>query len=85
MPDTDINFAQIVAERLRQDIAGEKISLNGGRDVIEVTVSIGISSTENGDDDDTSQKLIKRADEALYVAKQGGFVSVKSYACGSKT
>ena len=72
MPDTDVHFARIVAERLRQDIATEKIPLNGGRDLIEATVSIGIASTEEGLEDDSAQKLIKRADEALYNAKQSG-------------
>lgn len=72
MPDTDLDFAAIVAERLRQEIADHKVTLNGGRDEISVTVSIGIASTANGPKDDTGQKLIKRADEALYVAKSGG-------------
>jgi len=72
MPDTDINFARIVAERLRQDIASEKIPLNNGRDIVDVTVSIGIASSEDGPEDDTAQKLIKRADEALYKAKESG-------------
>ncbi len=72
MPDTDLAFAGVVAERLRQEIAETKFVLNGGRDEINVTVSIGISSTENGPSEDTAQKLIKRADEALYEAKNGG-------------
>ncbi len=72
MPDTDRNFAGIVAERLRQEIADHEVTLNSGRDSIKVTVSIGISSSEDGPKDDTGQKLIKRADEALYTAKSGG-------------
>ena len=72
MPDTDLKFASIVAERLRQEIGSHKVMLNSGRDEIGVTVSIGLASTEDGPKDDTGQKLIKRADEALYVAKTGG-------------
>ena len=72
MPDTDLSLAAIIAERLRQEIASHKSTLNGGRDEISVTVSIGIASTEQGLKEDTGQKLIKRADEALYVAKTGG-------------
>ena len=72
MPDTDMAFAEIIAERLRQEIAGRKFVVNGGRDSIQVTVSIGIASTENGAEGDSAQKLIKRADEALYKAKTGG-------------
>ncbi len=72
MPDTDLNFASVVAERLRQEIAMQKFHVNAGRDELTVTVSIGIASTENGPEDDSAQKLIKRADEALYEAKTGG-------------
>ncbi len=72
MPDTDMAFATIVAERLRHEIAQHKVAINAGRDEIGVTVSIGLSSTEEGPKDDSAQKLIKRADEALYTAKSGG-------------
>ncbi len=72
MPDTDLAFASVVAERLRQEVATAKFQLNSGRDELAVTVSIGLASTENGPDEDSAQKLIKRADEALYEAKNGG-------------
>jgi two-component system cell cycle response regulator len=72
MPDTDASFAAVVAERLRHEIASAKFVVNGARDELDVTTSIGIASTENGPEDDTAQKLIKRADEALYEAKQAG-------------
>ena len=72
MPDTEREFARVVAERLRQEVAAQKLVLNNGRDEVNVTVSIGIASTEDGPKDDTAQKLIKRADEALYSAKTGG-------------
>ena len=72
MPDTDLAFASVVAERLRHEIANAKFNLNAGRDELNVTVSIGLSSTENGPEEDSAQKLIKRADEALYEAKSAG-------------
>jgi two-component system cell cycle response regulator len=72
MPDTDLAFASVVAERLRHEIASAKFNLNAGRDELNVTVSIGLSSTENGPEEDSAQKLIKRADEALYEAKSAG-------------
>jgi len=72
MPDTDVKFASVVAERLRLEVAGQEIVVNGGRDTISVTVSIGIASTEEGARDDSAQRLIKRADEALYKAKNSG-------------
>ncbi len=72
MPDTDVDFASVVAERLRSEIAARTVTLNGGRDEIIVTVSIGLATTDGGPKEDTAQKLIKRADEALYAAKNGG-------------
>ncbi len=72
MPDTDLAFASVVAERLRQEIANQKFVLNGGRDELAVTVSVGLASTETGPEDDNAQKLIKRTDEALYEAKSAG-------------
>ena len=72
MPDTDKHFAGMIAERLRQEMEALEIVLNGGRDILNVTVSIGIASSEDGGKDDTAQKLIKRADTALYEAKSGG-------------
>jgi len=72
MPDTDRELAVRIAERLREDVARRRIVVNGGREELSVTVSIGIASTEDGPADDSAQKLIKRADEALYAAKTGG-------------
>lgn len=72
MPDTEMSFATVVAERLRQEIASDKfVSEEIGKE-LEITVSIGLASTENGPEEDSPQKLIKRADDALYVAKTGG-------------
>jgi two-component system cell cycle response regulator len=46
--------------------------LNNGRDTLAVTVSIGIAATDSKITDDSAQKLVKRADEALYAAKSSG-------------
>ncbi len=72
MPDTDKNTAGVVAERIRDDMSAQRVVLNSGRDELQVTVSIGIASTEDGQKEDSAQKLIKRADEALYKAKTSG-------------
>jgi len=72
MPDTEMSFATVVAERLRQEIAADKFAGDDAGRELEITVSIGLASTENGPDEDSPQKLIKRADDALYVAKTGG-------------
>lgn len=72
MPDTDIRDAAMVAERLRAEVEATPIVVNGGRDNLAVTISVGIASTDEGAKDDSSQRLIKRADEALYLAKNSG-------------
>lgn len=72
MPDTEKDFARIVAERLRQEVASHGVPVNDGREELKVTVSIGIASTEDGPKDDSAQQLIKRADQALYAAKTTG-------------
>ena len=70
MPDTDAGYAYTVAERLRQSIELTPFPISRAPDKINVTASIGIASSNgNGDDSD---KLLHRADQALYRAKREG-------------
>jgi two-component system cell cycle response regulator len=70
MPDTDAGFAYTVAERLRQSIELTPFPISRAPHKINVTASIGIASSNgNGDDSD---KLLHRADQALYRAKREG-------------
>jgi two-component system cell cycle response regulator len=71
MPDTGLPVATMVAERLRNMIADQAVSLGQGAGEIDVTVSIGIAVTREGGGD-TSAALLQRADKALYGAKAGG-------------
>ncbi len=64
-PDTDLDGAVVVAEKLRGAIEGYRFPGVGGK----VTISVGISLMEAGDAEDA---LIGRADRALYVAKKTG-------------
>ncbi len=70
MPDTDMTFAYMVAERLRQSVADIpfKISVPPGQ--IMVTISIGVTASEGPGD--TAEALLRRADQALYRAKRDG-------------
>lgn len=78
MPDTDHSLAMVVAERIRKKVADKSFIIHKGRQMLDVTVSIGLASTVNGD---VSQDvLLKRADEALYRAKAGGRNQVVSSA-----
>ena len=70
MPDTDAALALLVGERLRQKIAGEPFATGEAGVSITVTVSIGICSLTSPDD--TADELVKRADQALYLAKRDG-------------
>lgn len=69
MPDTDLPYAMMVAERLRLRI-GEIPFVVEGSENLSVTVSIGIGIVEGAGD--TAEKLLERADAALYRAKRDG-------------
>lgn len=68
LPQTDMQAARLVAERLRQKISNQPIMTEKGP--IAVTVSLGISSL-SGQVTDLAG-LLNRADQAMYVAKSSG-------------
>jgi len=70
MPDTDVEDARRIAERIRLHVAGAPFSVQGGEQQLGVTISIGVAATSGAQD--TSNALIKRADEAVYEAKSRG-------------
>ena len=65
LPETQIDVADVLLNRLRADIADRAIAAIGRA----LTVSFGVTAYANGDDPDC---LLKRVDEALYVSKQTG-------------
>lgn len=69
MPDTDLAHAASVCERIRASIQERKFMIHGNKQAINVTCSIGVATLSY---DETEQQLIKRADSALYRAKQTG-------------
>ncbi len=70
MPDTELSVANIVAERLTQNFAGEPFKISDKVGEITVTVSAGVAVTLGAGD--TAEKILHRADEALYSAKREG-------------
>jgi diguanylate cyclase (GGDEF)-like protein len=66
---TDAEGALIVAERLRETVAGRAVSLAGGQ-TLSVSISIGVAAMTPEDGD--LSYLLARADAALYEAKQRG-------------
>jgi two-component system, cell cycle response regulator len=70
MPDTEGQVAETVAERVRAEIENTPFAAGRHGQMIPVTVSVGVSSLGRGID--SVAELMKRADLALYEAKNGG-------------
>lgn len=70
VPDTTLDVAQIVAERLRASFADEPFQVSADVGKLEVTISTGVAIT--GAAKETAEELLRRADEALYEAKRTG-------------
>lgn len=68
LPNTNMTSALLLAERLRMAIAGLYINTEKGE--IRVTISGGV--TERQPADTLIERLIDRADQALYAAKRQG-------------
>lgn len=69
LPETSTEGALLVAERLRRLVSGFTLDYKQ-KEIISITVSIGISSYCK--EDLCVETILKRADEALYKAKQEG-------------
>jgi diguanylate cyclase (GGDEF)-like protein len=73
LPETELEDARLVAERLRVLVAGTPLPTDGGP--LSITISLGVSagrgSTGNGKLKDIKE-LLEQADAALYIAKQSG-------------
>ncbi|WP_421931678.1 PleD family two-component system response regulator [Phenylobacterium sp.] len=70
MPDTKIEDAERIAERIRLHVAGSPFRVMGGAELLTVTISIGVAATLGAGD--KPEALLKRADEAVYEAKASG-------------
>jgi two-component system cell cycle response regulator len=70
MPETGIEAAHRIAERIRLHVAGSPFRVANGAHILSVTISIGVAATIG--EGDTPEALLKRADQALYEAKKTG-------------
>ncbi len=68
LAQTNLPGAVRVAERLRKKLAGHVFVTDKG--ALNITVSIGVSTLSG--EDDTLEKIMERADQALYKAKNAG-------------
>jgi diguanylate cyclase (GGDEF)-like protein len=64
LKNTDLQEAQMIAEKLRTNIEKRKI-----QNTINITTSIGLTKYYVGED---TNLTFKRADNALYKAKESG-------------
>lgn len=69
LPQTVLEVARSVAERLRTAVASASFQ-SGGQHLAHVTVSVGIA--QSGSDGDTIDSILRVADSRLYDAKHQG-------------
>ncbi|KPF82270.1 response regulator PleD [Brevundimonas sp. AAP58] len=70
MPGTDMEDARRIAERIRRDVGSTPFRVMSGRELLTVTISIGVAACTGPGD--TPEALLKRADEGVYEAKAAG-------------
>lgn len=77
MPDTPVEMAASVAERLRSIIEDRPFVLRSGRE-LHLTASLGIAT--NTSSIETPEQLMRQADLAMYEAKSAGRNRVVAFA-----
>ena len=70
LPQTGMQAAREVAEKLRQEIEKEAISSEKGG--IHVTASFGVAAFNPEEGDQAGESMLQRVDQALYLAKADG-------------
>ena len=70
MPDVALKGATAAAERLCRSIGESSVSVEGVDEELPITISIGVAVMPAGEQ--PLDVLIKRADAALYEAKDNG-------------
>ena len=68
MPETNLEQALVVAERIRRVWEGSPVNMDG--ELIHSTMSIGVA--EAASTDESLEHLLRRADRMLYKAKDAG-------------
>ncbi|MBF0455299.1 MAG: GGDEF domain-containing protein [Magnetococcales bacterium] len=69
LPDTSLEAALVVAERLRKEVENRNIFHVDGTPLSSITLSLGIATSAP---DSSVEQLIEQADQRLYQAKHGG-------------
>jgi diguanylate cyclase (GGDEF)-like protein len=76
LPETDMQGALCIAERIQEGIAGLRIMHGPSSTVPEITVSIGIGTMVPGLEN-SRLRLLEQADQALLTAKREGRNSIR--------
>lgn len=69
MPETPTDWAQMIGNRLREEVAENAFDFDLKEGPISITVSIGVATSIDGQ---TPGQLLEAADKALYEAKAAG-------------
>lgn len=69
LPDTPLNSAKFVAERLRMIVEDIDFEIPAAAKSINCTISLGVTALKS---EDAPDSLIQRADGALYKSKEAG-------------
>ena len=77
LPETDVNGAVIIAERIRQTIANKPV--NWQENIIHITCSVGVAGGYGEGLPFEPEKLYQQSDNALYRAKESGRDQVKTF------
>jgi len=77
LPETALDEARVVAEKLRERIESETVPGGATQPGGRLTISLGVAALLPGE---TAEALLARADEALYAAKRHGRNRVELHA-----
>ena len=70
LPETDMNGAKVLAQRLRRGVEQERINSKGN--CVSVTISIGVAGTDLVKKSVSMDTFIEQSDQAMYTAKHKG-------------
>jgi len=70
LPNTSIEGAQTVAQKIRKNVESSIMNLASNKS-LKYTISLGVSQVDV-DNEINIEQALKRADDALYEAKEGG-------------
>jgi len=69
MPETSVDWAHMIGDRLREEVAENMFDVGAAAGPLAITVSIGVAASKEGQ---TPDQLLETADKALYQAKEAG-------------